>query len=223
MTPHPSIIWPGDVRKARELQALLAGKIRLVPLEKAPSLVAGVDAAFIDDRIVAVACLFRYPEMDAVEDVYAIRKADFPYIPGLLSFREGPAVMEAIGRLRERPDLILFDGQGIAHPRGLGIACHVGVLLDVPSIGCAKSRLVGSYVEPGRKRGSSTGLMHNGQLIGRVVRTKDNVRPLFVSPGHRVDVDDAVRVVLECSRGYRLPEPVRRADALSKKIKKKFA
>ncbi len=223
MTPHPSIIWPGDVRKARELQALLAGKIRLVPLEKAPSLVAGVDAAFIDDRIVAVACLFRYPEMDAVEDVYAIRKADFPYIPGLLSFREGPAVMEAIGRLRERPDLILFDGQGIAHPRGLGIACHVGVLLDIPSIGCAKSRLVGSYAEPGRKSGSSTGLMHNGRLIGRVVRTKDNVRPLFVSPGHRVDVDDAVRMVLECSRGYRLPEPVRRADALSKKIKKKFA
>jgi deoxyribonuclease V len=124
--------------------------------------------------------------------------------------------------LKRTPDVILVDGQGIAHPKKLGIASHIGALLDMPTIGCAKSRLVGEYKEPKPRRGSRSALKYNGETVGSVLRTRDGVRPLFVSPGHRIDLDSCIKLVLGCTRGYRIPEPLRRADFLSKKLKREI-
>lgn len=215
--------WPQDKEKARELQVALAKKIRCVPLKKPPVYVAGVDAAFSGDKIICAACLYRLPGLGLVEQAHAVREVTFPYIPGLLSFREGPAIIDALKNLLIRPDVIIFDGQGIAHPKGAGIASYVGVALDIPTVGCAKSRLIGTYREPGKKRGGFTELLHEGKVVGAVVRTQDEVRPLFVSPGHRVTLEDSIRLVLACAKKYRLAEPVRCADILSKKIKRELA
>lgn len=203
----------------KEFQTLLAGKIRIVPLEKEPRHVAGVDAAFIDGRVISAVCVYKYPEMTLVEEGHCVREARFPYIPGFLSFREGPSIIDALRTLKTSPDCVIFDGQGIAHPRGLGIASCVGVLLDVPAIGCAKSRLIGTFSEPGAKRGSWSPLKHKGRTIGAVLRTRDSVKPLFVSPGHRIDLEGSIEVVMACSGRYRLIEPIRRADTLSKRLK----
>ncbi len=208
--------WPRDTFRAREVQIALQKKIVIKPLRKPPELIAGVDAAFFDDKIIGIASLYRYPDLTPLKDSVSIREVTFPYIPGLLSFREGPVVIEAIKELEVVPDLLLFDGQGIAHPRGVGIASHIGVLLGIPSIGCAKSRLVGDYREPGVRKGSKSPLRYKEKIVGSVVRSRDNIRPLFVSPGHLIDIDGAVEYVLACTVRYRLPEPIRRADRLSK-------
>lgn len=213
--------WPEDRDLAREVQKELSDKVRLTPLAKPPAFVAGVDSAFFDDRIISAACLFTFPSLELVEETFAIREVSFPYIPGLLSFREGVSTIEAVEKLKKRPGLIIFDGQGIAHPRGLGIASYAGVLLDIPSVGCAKSRLVGEYNEPGMRKGSRSPLLILGKTVGTVLRTRANVKPVFVSPGHRIDLEGSVRLVLECATSFRLPEPTRRADALSKVLKKK--
>jgi deoxyribonuclease V len=155
-----------------------------------------------------------------VEDVFAVTNCLFPYVPGFLSFREGPAIIEALSRLKIKPDLILLDGQGIAHPKGLGIASHIGILLDLPTVGCAKSRLVGEYKEPGSNKGAWSPLKFHGSIVGAVLRTRDSVRPLFVSPGHRIDLKASIEIVLGCIGRYRIPEPLRRADILSKRIKR---
>ncbi|MCX7950273.1 MAG: endonuclease V, partial [Treponemataceae bacterium] len=142
---------------------------------------------------------------------HAYERANFPYIPGLLSFREGPVILSAFEELTIRPDVIIFDGQGIAHPRGLGLASHLGILLDIPSIGCAKTALVGTWDEPPDRPGSFSPLIYGGQVVGDVLRTKERVRPVFVSPGHKVGRHAAREIVLACIRGYRLPEPTRQA------------
>jgi len=211
--------WPKDISEAREIQDLLKKRVRVVTLRKRVRFVAGVDAAFGDNEVIAAACLYRYPEITPVEDAYAVMEVKFPYIPGFLSFREGPAIVKALSGLKTRPDVILFDGQGIAHPRGFGIASHIGVILDRPTVGCAKSRLVGDYREPGRKKGQWTPLIYDHRTVGAVLRTRDDVRPVFVSPGHRVDLMDSIEIVLNCVMGYRIPEPLRRADLISKKYK----
>jgi len=210
---------PHDTEEARSIQLRLRKKIKIVPLIKKPEFIAGVDAACTEDRIIAAACLYKLPELIPVEDAYAVLRTSFPYIPGLLSFREGPAVIKAIGRLNNRPDIILFDGQGIAHPAGMGIAAHIGVLLGIPSIGCAKSRLVGDYTGPGSRKGQKAELIYRGTIIGEVLRTRDRVKPLFISPGHLIDLNNAVEVVLTCIGKYRLPEPIRRAHALAGRLK----
>ncbi len=211
------------VRRAREIQRAMRDRVRVVPLgekKKNIRLVAGADAAFLDDKVLAVACLFTYPELELIDTQTALMELTFPYVPGLLSFREGPAVICAVRKLRERPDVLMLDGQGIAHPQMIGIASHVGVLLDMPTVGCAKSRLVGKYREPGLKRGSASPLYFEGRRVGTVIRSKDGVRPLFVSPGHLVDFRDAEELVLSCSKGYRLPEPTRAADLETKRLKR---
>jgi deoxyribonuclease V len=217
-------LLPEDTDRAREIQSLLALKVRLAPLEKSPGLVAAVDASFFNDTVVAVATLFTYPEMRHLQDAYFTGKTLFPYIPGYLSFREGPAVIEALLMLELLPDVVLFDAQGIAHPRGLGLASHAGIILGRPAIGCAKSRLMGNFREPGRERGSWSYIYPEGRPhrpIGAVVRTRSGVKPLFVSPGHLIDIESSVDIVMQCSTEYRIPEPLRRADMLSRMMKKR--
>ncbi len=210
--------WPRDKEKVKEVQKRLARQIVLAPLAKDPEFVAGADAAFLETKVVGAVCLYTYPALEPVEEAYSIKEITFPYIPGYLSFREGPAIIEAIGRLRRTPDLVIFDGQGIAHPRGLGVASFAGLALGIPTIGCAKSKLVGTYTEPGARKGSRRPLKHGGRTIGAVVRTKTKTRAVFVSPGHMVDIETSVRIVLGCVTRYRLAEPVRCADILTKRL-----
>jgi deoxyribonuclease V len=213
--------WPRTltIAQARKIQEQLWKKVRLIPFRGEPGYVAGVDAAFSDDEVFAAACLYRYPELALVEEAYVVQKLRFPYVPGYLSFREGPAIIAAVRKLKTKPDIILVDGQGIAHPRGAGIASYLGVMLNVPSIGCAKTRLIGEFKEPGSSKGGWSPLQHEGKVIGAVLRTRDEVNPLFISPGHRVDLESSIRIVLSCAGRYRIPEPLRCADALSRKRK----
>jgi len=214
--------WPRDRERIREIQEEVRKRLRIMPLKRPPSLIAGVDASFFDDRIACAASLFGFPSLEHLEDSAVVTEAAFPYITGLLSFREGPAVIKALKGLTKRPDLLIFDGQGIAHPKGLGIAAFMGALLDMPSIGAAKTRLVGEYKEPGMMRGERSPLIYNGVEVGAVVRTRDNVRPLFISPGHLIDIEGSVRIVLASASRYRLTEPIRHADMLSKRMKREM-
>ncbi len=178
--------------------------------------VAGADVSF-DKRspvLHAGVVVLDARSLETVEQVSVTAPARFPYVPGYLSFREIPALLEAFALLERRPDLVLCDGQGRAHPRRFGLACHLGVLLELPVLGCAKSRLVGEHREPGARRGCSVQLRHEGELVGRVLRTRDGVKPVYVSVGHRIDLATACRMVLATTCGFRLPEPIRRAHQL---------
>ena len=211
MTDLTAQSWLVSPREAAIIQAGLRGRVeqtdRLGPLR----LVAGVDVGIHGGVARAAIVVLRYPEMDLVEVSTAERQVEFPYVPGLLAFREAPAILEAWARLRAGPDIILFDGHGLAHPRRLGIACHLGLVLDRPSIGCAKSRLCGEHEEPGNTKGDWTLLMDGGESIGAAVRTRTGKRPMFVSVGHRVCLETAIALTLGCCRGYRLPEPTRQS------------
>ena len=211
--------WTNNISSAQALQNKLRERIRIDPLRKRPSYIAGVDAAFIGNKVVAVACLFSYPGIEPLEDADAIEASSFPYVPGFLAFREGPALITALKRLTRRPNLLLVDGHGIAHPRGLGIASHLGILLDIPTIGCAKSRLVGEYAQVDQNKGSWSQLTYNGEAVGAVLRTRSHVKPVFVSVGHKIDIAGSIKIVLNCSIKFRIPEPLRRADMLSKQLK----
>ncbi len=178
-------------------------------------LVAGVDASFPDETIFAAASLYEYPKMDHVGDVVFRGREALPYIPGLFAFREGQALISVLRKLKAVPDAILVDGHGIAHPRGFGIASHIGVILGIPTIGCAKSRLVGRYEEPGQEKGSWSYLYPetpSRDPVGAVVRTRTRVKPVFVSPGNLTDIESSVEIVLNCTTEFRIPEPLRRAD-----------
>lgn len=185
--------------------------------------VAGADISILksENKLICGIIVFSYPDMTEIERAYSEVEENFPYIPGLLAFREGPAIIETYGKLSVKPDVLILDGQGTAHPRGVGIACHVGVLLDVPAMGIAKSRLYGSFEEPGTEKGSWTPLTsREGECIGAVLRTKDRTKPVFVSPGHRIDLESALEIALACSRGLRIPEPTRLADKYVAELKK---
>jgi deoxyribonuclease V len=173
--------------------------------------IAAGDVAYSrkDDMTYAAFLLFTYPDLTPLESASAKGRASFPYIPGLLTFREAPTLLEAFSRLKTRPDLILIDGQGIAHPRSMGIAAHIGLILNLPSIGCAKSRLIGTHKEPALDRGQAVPLLVGDRAAGMVLRTRDGVRPVYVSPGHKMDMDTSLKIVLSLCRGYRIPEPLR--------------
>ena len=196
------------------MQRRLAPKIVQRGLPRNTRLVAGVDCAFSRDGDYCLAAVVLWDVVDkrVVEERTARRKLRFPYVPGLLTFREGPAALAALGKLREKPDVLMFDGQGIAHPRRFGIASHVGLIIGIPSVGCAKSRLTGTHRQVGERRGNNVHLVDDGEVIGVVLRTRDGVRPVFVSPGHLCDLDSARSLTLRCATGYRLPEPTRLAD-----------
>ncbi|MHC4608006.1 MAG: deoxyribonuclease V [Planctomycetota bacterium] len=171
--------------------------------------VAGVDISIRNDRARAAVVVLRWPGMEPLEIAAAVRPVEFPYVPGLLAFREIPSILDAFRKLKERPDILFVDGQGLAHPRRFGIACHLGVELDLPSLGCGKSRLVGEHRDPAKRRGARATLRHGGEVVGSVVRTRDGVKPVYISIGHRIDLATAVRLVLRACSKYRLPEPIR--------------
>jgi len=208
------------IARAQALQARLRRRVLTRGGPRRVKLVAGADLAYLSDGSRAWAAVVLWSPADGavVETVTVSGRPDFPYVPGYLSFREGPLLLRAFKRLQRTPDLVLFDGQGIAHPRGLGLAAHVGVLLDLPSVGCAKSRLVGEHGEPGPRRGDWVPLLLQGRRVGAVLRTRERVKPLWISPGHRVGVAQAVRLALACCR-TRVPEPIRLAEQAVNRLK----
>ncbi len=204
---------PGE---ASRLQAAWARLVVEEPLPHPPRLVAGCDVHMRGDRALATVVVVRFPELDVVETVHREAELGFPYVPGLLSWRELPALLDALARLSTRPDLVFADGQGLAHPRRFGLACHLGLAIDLPTLGCAKSLLRGRHEPLEPQRGARAPLLDRGQLVGMAVRTRDNVTPLYVSVGHRVTLDEATDYVLRCCTRYRLPEPSRLAHVAAK-------
>jgi deoxyribonuclease V len=186
-------------------------------LDDRPQLVAGVDAAFPENGGLtrAAAVLMRIPEFEVLDEAVVEQPTEIPYIPGLLSFRELPAIVRALRQLDRRPELVLCDGQGRAHPRRFGIACHLGVETGLATVGVGKSRLCGRHDAPGEAKGQVSDLVDGDEVIGRVLRSRRGVRPIYVSVGHRVGLDEAVSLVLACTPRYRLPEPIRLADRLA--------
>ncbi len=212
------ILHPWDLTPAAaiELQKTLRGQVRLQPPAEPIRTVAGADISFnkFEETIYAGIVVVELGSMRTVEQVGIISRTRFPYVPGLLSFREAPAVLEAWALLTSDPDAVMFDGQGIAHPRRFGIASHVGLWLEKPTLGCAKSVLVGRYDEPAPERGARSPLVDKGETVGAALRTKTRVQPIFVSAGHRMDLETAVDLTLRADGGYRQPEPTRRAHLL---------
>ena len=187
--------------------------------------IAGVDLAQIHGgkQHICGILVYSFPELIEIERSSAIVRVVFPYIPGLLAFREGPAIIGTLKQLKQKPDILMVDGQGIAHPRGCGIASHVGVILDIPTIGVAKTRLYGKFDEPGDMKGDWTELNSNsGESIGAVLRTKRGIKPVFVSIGHKIDLKTSIEVTLKCTIGFRLPEPTRQADIFVTQLKRKM-
>lgn len=213
--------WPDNAADATMMQNELRHQVRIEDAFDPPNIIAGVDVGFdiVRDEAKASIVLLDAKTLAVKAQVTAHQAVSFPYIPGFLSFREIPVLLRALSDLPEMPDMLMVDGQGIAHPRRLGIAAHLGVVTGLPSIGVAKSLLCGKYDEPGPHKGDTSVLMHKGEKIGTVLRSKDNVKPLFISPGHRVSHDTAVAMVLRCLTKYRLPEPTRLADKYSKTVK----
>jgi len=207
---HP---WKVTPRAAVRIQERLRKELRLRPPKAPFKTVAAADVSYsrTNEKLFAAFLLFSYPDLTLLESAEAQGRSSFPYIPGLLSFREAPILLKAFSKLERRPDVILIDGQGIAHPRSMGIAAHLGLLLHLPSIGCAKSRLCGKEAQPGLERGSFVPLMQGERTVGMIVRTRTGVKPVFVSPGHKMDLEGSVRTVLSLCRGYRIPEPLRQA------------
>ncbi|MBX0326848.1 deoxyribonuclease V, partial [Oscillochloris sp. ZM17-4] len=209
--------WPTTIEEALAVQERLRGQVIVADEEFPLRTVAGVDAGFEEDGTVARAAvvLLSFPELSPVTHAIARSPAPFPYIPGFLSFREAPAILAALDTLDVAPDLLICDGQGIAHPRRLGIASHLGVLTGIPAIGCAKSLLVGLHDPVPDERGGRAPLIHRGEPVGYVLRTRAGVRPVYVSPGHRVSLDRAADLVMACTTRYRLPETTRYAHNLA--------
>lgn len=216
--------WNVSIDEARKIQLDLKEKIKLSQLTERVTLVAGADVSYSKKTgmCFAAVSVFNFPEMKLVEQCHAIGPVTFSYIPGYLTFREAPILLEAFEKIINIPDVILFDGQGIAHPRMMGLAAHLGLILDLPSIGCAKSRLVGEFKEPTTQAGSQTELIYKNQRIGAVVRTRKNVKPVFVSPGFKITIEQAVDWVLKTCTGYRIPEPIRISHLKVNQIRAKY-
>ncbi|MEE9200714.1 MAG: deoxyribonuclease V [Candidatus Brocadiales bacterium] len=210
---HP---WDVSYKDAALLQEKLRDGVIIRALAGRPRVVAGADVAYsrLTNRVFAGIVIMDLRTMDVIEESTAVAEATFPYIPGLLSFREAPVLLRAFSRVDRAPDVILFDAQGIAHPRGLGLASHMGLILDRPSIGCAKTLLVGEHRPVGDKVGASSYILHKKRRIGAALRTRSGVKPVFISPGHKTDIASSIRIILKSCSRYRLPEPIRRAHNL---------
>lgn len=211
-----------DIKSAIEFQKALADRVKCIPLKGNIKSICAFDISYekLSQTNYASAVIMTYSDLEIVDQRFIIENALFPYIPGLLSFREGPAIIRLYERLKQKPDILLFDGQGLAHPRGMGIASMMGLLLKRSSIGCAKSRLIGEYTEPKTGKGSLSELIYDGKIIGRVLRTREKVKPVFVSIGHLIELNQASEIVLKCCRRYRLPEPIRAAHNLANAVRR---
>ncbi len=215
--------WDLTPRAAIALQERLRGKVVVSPLPPlgAGALVAGTDVSYDkhSDRLFAAVVVLRLPDLEIVAQATAADSARFPYVPGLLSFREIPPLLACFRRLRMQPDAVLVDGQGLAHPRRFGLACHLGWLLELPAIGCAKSILCGTFEKLSERRGAAAPLLHRGETVGLAVRTRAGVQPMYISIGHRADLAGAAELVLRCAARYRLPEPTRAAHILGNQLR----
>jgi len=214
--------WAVSPREAAAVQRALAARVQATALRSTPRYVAGLDVAFSSDgeRAIGGVVLWDRRAREVVEQHTATSRGLFPYVPGLLSFREAPVLLAALRKLALDPDALLCDGHGLAHPRRFGIACHLGVITDLPAVGCAKSRLVGRCEVVDEGRGARSPLVDAREVIGSILRTRDGVKPVFVSVGHRIDLSAAEQLVLDCTAGYRLPEPTRLADKLVAQAKR---
>jgi len=203
--------WNVTVEQAKAIQLELKDKIRLQKLISSIRFIAGCDVSYSKkvERCFAAVTVFKLPELEIVAQAQSSGSINFPYVPGYLTFREAPILLKAFEKLEKAPDLVLFDGQGIAHPRQMGLAAHLGLFLNLPSIGCAKSRFIGEFEQPEEIQGSWTELNYQGKIIGAVVRTRDRVKPLFISPGYKITIDEAIEWVLRACTKYRIPEPIR--------------
>jgi deoxyribonuclease V len=213
MKVHALHRWTISLEEATRLQKELAPRVQTgTPLARC-ELVAGADISYnrSSPRHYAAVVVLRAPDWEAVEVQEAVGEVSFPYQPGYLSFREIPVLLEAFAKVQSQPDVVMVDGQGLAHPRRFGLACHLGLLLDVPCLGCAKSRLTGRFEGLGEEAGARAALVDRGETVGYAVRTRTGIKPVYVSAGHRIDHDSAVQVVLKSCRGYRVPEPTRQA------------
>jgi len=210
--------WDVSIPEATKLQNGLREKVRLEPLKKKPRTIAGADISYnrFSDDFFATVVVLSLPGLDEVEKVFAKGVATFPYVPGYLSFREIPTLLKAFEKLKVMPDVVMADGQGIAHPRRMGIAAHLGLLLDVPMFGCGKSKLFGVGEQPEESRGSVSFLHDpkNNETVGALVRTKDKVAPVIISAGHKITLEESIELTLQTGRGYRIPEPTRLAHNL---------
>ncbi len=215
---HP---WNVTHEEAVKIQKCLRDKVILKRIDKRINYIAGLDVSYAKgaNAVWAGVVVLDFPSLVKIEEEWIQKKVSFPYIPGLLSFREIPALLEALRKIEVEPDLIFCDGQGIAHPRGLGIASHLGVLLHKPTIGCAKSRLVGEFDPVGQDRGDYVYLRYQNRIIGAVVRTRSRVKPIFISPGYGVMLQDCIRFVIETCPTYRIPEPTRQAHLLVNSVR----
>lgn len=209
---HPWDVSPGE---ARDIQERLRERVLVTPFSGPPERVAGVDVSVKRGVSRAAVVVLSYPDLIPLQAATAEEPVAFPYVPGLLAFREGPVVLRALEELASPPDALIFDAQGLAHPRRMGLATHMGVLLDLPTVGCAKSRLCGTHAEPGEEKGRWVALHDKGDVIGAVVRTRSRVKPVYVSVGHRVDLETAIALVLGCTTRYRLPETTRWAHRVA--------
>ncbi len=211
---HP---WPENLAEAKAIQQTLQPQVITVDQLETVNYVAGVDLGFEENYTISKAAIavLSFPQLKLVEQAIARLPTTFPYIPGFLSFREVPAIIKAMEKLEILPNLILCDGQGLAHPRRFGLACHLGVLLDMPTIGVAKSRLIGEHQELGSQKGSWQPLLDKGEIVGAIVRSRSQVKPIYVSIGHKVSLETAMDYVLRCTPKYRLPETTRWADKLA--------
>ena len=214
--------WEVTPAEARQIQVRLRERMERGDRLETVRRVAGADVALdlVRRRAIAGVIVYRFPEMEEEERAWSAQALRFPYVPGLLSFREAPALLAAFRKLRRAPEVIFCDAQGYAHPRRFGLACHLGVLLDRATIGCAKSRLIGEHDEPGQKAGEWSPLEDAGERIGAVVRTREGTKPIYVSQGHRVSLGRAIELVLAVCDGYRIPRPTREADRWVEQIKR---
>lgn len=214
--------WNLSPAEAIALQNQLRGQIRLQPLQNEPKFVAGADLSFEigSDTVFAGIVVLSFPDLEIVEECGLQTQAKFPYVPGLLSFREAPAILQVWEKLRHKPDVLILDGQGTAHPRRFGIACHLGLWLQIPTLGCAKTLLCGKYENLGLERGNLASLVHRGETVGAALRTKTKVNPVFVSPGNLCDIDSAISLLLRCDGGLKIPEPTRRAHGFVNRLRR---
>ncbi|MET7468688.1 deoxyribonuclease V [Micromonospora sp. NPDC005686] len=218
--PRVAYVPPADVAEARRVQEELRSRVDLTgPGPVAPATVAGLDVAYAPDGdlLAAAVTVLDAATLDVVDEAVCVGRPAFPYVPGLFAFREMPALLAALDRLTTRPELLVCDGHGLAHPRRFGLACHLGLVTGLPTIGVGKTPLVGTWTGPGPRRGDSADLCDGDEVVGRVLRTRDGVRPVFVSVGHRMGLDDAVERVLALTPRYRLPETTRTADRLCRR------